>query len=251
VKNDWKPAYGFIGCVFLLSSVLHAVEKCSAEAKLLLSPQTVKTVISSLSFEKKATVGVYFFDTSGLDLLKQGVIVRVRQGAINDLTVKVRAPEGNKELDAAQLSEHFPCETNQTGAGEGTDYSIQRKYKVPRMIPEMGSDIASVFSPAQQRLLKEARVSVDWSRVKRIADIQATKWETTTQSPFRKLTLELWEWPAGTILEISTKIAADVGQPNYAELRRLVEMKGLALSASQGNKTSMVLGTSTSDIPRR
>jgi hypothetical protein len=243
MKNDWKRVFALICSVLFVSSVLHAEEKCPVEVKLLLSPPA-QTVIASLSFEKETAGRVYFFDTDALDLQMQGVIVRVRQGADNDLTVKVRVPEGNKQVDTSRLREHFPCETNRTGAGEDTNYSVRRKYKA-RQVPEMGSDISSLLSPPQKILLQEARVSIDWARVVRIANIKLTKWETTGQSPFRKLTLELWEWPAGNILELSTKVGPDAGQSKYAELQRLVNMKSLSLSARQGTKTSMVLETLT------
>jgi hypothetical protein len=233
-------SFGFIFAIVSLSSALHAGETCPGEVKLLLSPQTVQTVITSLQFEKEIAGRVYFFDTDEFDLLKQGVIVRVRQGANNDLTVKVRVPEGNRQVNATQLHGSFPCETNQTGVGKDTDYSVRRNYKVLQM-PEMGSDISNSLSPPQKRLLQEAEVSIDWGRVKRIADVKIRKWETTSQLPFRKLTLELWEWPEGNILELSTKVAGDAWTSKYAELRRLVDMKGLSLSASQGAKTSMVL----------
>jgi hypothetical protein len=166
--------------------------------------------------------------------------VRVRQGANNDLTVKVRVPERNNQINAAQLRERFPCETNQTGAGKDTDYSVRRDYKVLQM-PEMGSDIRNSLSPPQKRFLQEAGVSIDWGRVKRIADVKITKWETTSQPPFRKLTLELWKWPEGNILELSTKAAPDTATSQYGELRRLADTKGLSLGANQGAKTSMIL----------
>lgn len=223
--------------VLFLSSNLYAEEKCSTEVKLLLSPRTVQAVITSLKFEKETTGRVYFFDTQGLDLLKQGAIVRVRQGGTNDLTIKVRVPESNEQVDATQLPEHFPCEINRTGAGVDTDYSVQRKYKALQAL-EMGNDIADSLSPAQKQLLEEAHVSIDWSQIERVANVKTTKWETTAQSPFRKLTLELWEWPAGSVLEISAKAAPDGG---YPELQRLVVTKRLVLSANQANKTSVVL----------
>jgi hypothetical protein len=232
-------SFGFIFAVVSLSSVLNAGETCSFEVKVLLSPQTIKTVITSLHFEKEKAGRVYFFDTDELDLLKQGAIVRVRQGANNDLSVKVRVPE-SKQVDATQFRRRFPCETNQTGAGKDTDYSVRRNYKVVQ-IPKMGSDITNSLSPPQKRLLQEGRVSIDWGLVKRIVDVKITKWETTTQSPFRRLTLEFWEWPEGNILELSTKSAPDAGTSQYAELQRLADMKGLSLSPSQGAKTKMVL----------
>jgi hypothetical protein len=240
MKNDWRRAFRFIVAVLFIGSALRAEEKCPVEVKVLLSPQTTHTVIASLRFEKETTGRVYFFDTDELGLLKQGVIVRVRQGTNNDLTVKVRAPAGNSLVNVTQLREHFPCETNRTGAGEDTDYAVRNKYKVLQ-VPQRGSEISNVLSPPQKRLLREAGVAIDWSQVKRIADIKATEWETTAQSPFRKLALELWEWRTGNMLELSTKVAREAAPSKSAELQQLVDKKGLSLSAKQGGKTGIVL----------
>jgi len=244
MKSDWKRTIAFIGAVLFLCSASHAEEKCSVEIKLLLSPPTIQPVIASLGFEKETSGQVYFFDTDALDLQKQGVIIRVRQGADNDLTVKVRVPEGGKQVDISRLHAHFPCEINRTGAGEDTDYSVKRKYKTLQ-VPEIGAGIFKLLSPPQQKLLQEARVSIDWARVSKIANIKSTNWETTTQSPFRKLALELWEWPAGNIVEISAKVGPDEGPSKYVELQRLLNRKSVTLGASQGSKTSLVLDTIT------
>jgi hypothetical protein len=248
IRNDWKRVFTFSCAVLFLSSALQAEENCPVEVKLLLSAPALKTVIASLRFENETAGRVYFYDTEELSLSRQGVILRARQGASNDLTVKVRVPQGNKQIDTSGLRKHFPCEIDKTGAGENTSYSVRRKYKALR-VPESGSDIFRLLGPLQQRLLREARVSIDWARVERIADIKLTKWESTAQPPFRKLALELWDFPAGHILELSTKAGPGEGKSNYAELQRLVSMKGLALSANQGSKTSMVLETLTRQEP--
>jgi hypothetical protein len=244
LRNASTRALRFICAALFLSPALHAVEKCSAEVKLLLSPPTTQTVIASLRFEKERTGQVYFFDNDELDLLKQGVIVRVRAGETNDLTIKVRVPKGSKQVDTDQLGEHFPCEINRTGAGEDTDYSVRRKYEVSQ-VPKKGSDITTLLSHPQEKLLREAGIFIDWSHVKRVADIKATTWKTTAQSPSGKLALERWEWPGGTVLEISTKVGPNESQAKYDQLLQLMDVKGLSLSASQGNKTSMVLETLT------
>jgi hypothetical protein len=246
-KHGRGRTFGFTFALLFLSDLLQAQVKCPVEIKLLLSPPTIQTVIASVGFEKETATRVYFFDTDALDLLKQGVIVRVRQGADNDLTVKVRESRDNREDnkgDNSQLRKHFPCEIDQTGAGENTSYAVRRKYKTPQ-VPEMGKEIFNLVSPPQQKLLRDARISIDWARVKRIANIKSTKWETTTQPPFRKLALELWESQEGNILEVSTKIEPDAAQSTNAELRRLVRMKNLSLSTCQGTKTRMVLETLT------
>jgi hypothetical protein len=243
VKNDWCRTLSVICALLFLRCLLQAQEKCPVEVKLLLSPPTIQTVITSLGFEKETKTRVYFFDTDTLDLLKQGVIVRVRQGADNDIAVKVRVPEDHK-VETSQLQERFPCEIDRTGSGDNISYAVRRKYKTLQ-VPETGKEIVSMLSPPQQELLRDARASIDWARVKRIADIESTQWETTTQPPFRKLALELWEWRAGNILEVSTKVGPDAAQSAYAELQRLVRMKSLLLSTSQGTKTRIVLETIT------
>src|SRR5271169_3599124 len=119
-RSHWKWAFACAGAVLFLGCFLRAEEECPVEMKLLLSPASIQTVIASLGLEKETSARVYFFDTEELDLLRQGVIVRVRQGAANDLTVKVRAPEGNQQVDTSQLRGQFPCEIDRTGAGENT-----------------------------------------------------------------------------------------------------------------------------------
>ena len=231
-----------IGAIQFLAPVLHAEVKCPAEVKLLLSPSTTQTVIASFGFENETSVRVYLFDTDALDLLKHGVIIRVRQGAKNDFTVKVRLPEGNQQVDDSQLGEQFPCEVDRTRAGANVSYTVGRKYKATKL-PTTGNDIYRLLNGSQIKLLHEAQVSINWARVKRIADINSTRWETGAQSPSGKLALELWEWSAGKVLELSAKIGSDAGASKYAELERLVTRENLPLGPSQDTKTSMVLET--------
>jgi hypothetical protein len=237
--NDREHVFRLIVSLILLCSGLQAAEECPVEVKLLLAPPTLQNVIESLNFEGETSGRTYFFDTDELDLLRQGVIVRVRQGANNDLTLKVRLPEKNEQADDPNLHSHFHCEIDKSGEGENISYSARRKYKVARL-PERGTDISTQFSPPQARLLRAAGGSIDWDRVVRIADIKSTKWETSLQ-PFRNLSLELWEWPTGSILEISTKVGPDERQSMFEELKRLVKKKNLTLNSRQGTKTSMVL----------
>jgi len=240
MKNPWKPTLCVIGTFLILGSGLRAQENCPGEIKFLLSPPTIQTVVVSLGLEHKAVSQIYLFDTDELDLMKQGVILRVRQGRDNDLTVKIRWPAGDKEVVTSKLRKHFPCEMDRTGAGEDISYSVGRKYK-PSQVPETGEEIARMLSAQQKTLLQEAGVLVDWPRVKRLASIKLTKWESAVGPSFGKLALELWESPGGNILELSTKVAPGAGASKSAELQRLLDQKGLPLSASQGTKTSMVL----------
>ncbi len=240
MNNPSKPTLCVIGTLLVLCSGLRAQETCPGEIKFLLSPPTIQTVIVSLGFEHKAVGQVYLFDTEELDLMKQGLIVRVRQGQNNDLTVKIRWPADDKEVDRSKVRKHFPCEMDRTGAGEDISYSVGRKYK-PNRVPKTGEEILRTLNGQQKTLLQKAGITIDWSRVKRLTNIKLTKWESAAEPSFGKLTLELWESPGGDILELSTKVAAGAGASRYAELQRLLDQKGLPLTANQGTKTSMAL----------
>ncbi len=199
------------------------------------------TAIASLGFKNETRGRVYFFDTDSLDLLKQGVIVRVRQGANNDVTVKLRRPEG-RGVENAGLRGRFPCEIDRTRAGALISYAVRRQYKADKL-PASGSGIHDLLSASQNQLLQDSHVAVDWARVTRIADISLTKWETPAESASGKLALELWEWPAGQILEVSAKASGVAAASRYTELEQLLRAKDLSLSANQDVKTRVVLET--------
>lgn len=225
-------------------SASHLQETCSVEVKLLLSPMKAQPARSTLNFKKEAAGFVYFFDTDSLDLLARGVILRLRRGADSDLTIKLRPPKGEKFFATSRGHEDFKCEEDFTGDGAQLSYSIRRKYTA-KQLPETGADITRLLSQGQSRLLKQAQISIDWSRVKRVVEIESTTWETRAQVQIRKLTLEAWEWPDGKLLEMSTRVRPGAGPRTYAQLQKLANANGLLLSPIQGSKTSMVLESVT------
>lgn len=227
---------------FPFLAALHAEERCPVEVKLLLPASTTRAVIASLGFGNEARTRVYLFDTDTLDLLTQGVIIRVRKGGKSDLTVKVRLPKEKQKIANSPSSDQFPCEIDRTRSAANTSFAVARKYAALE-VPENGKGIYNLLNTSQIRLLHEAQVSIDWARVMRIASIKSTKWETTTQSPAGSLTLELWEWSAGEVLELSTRVESEAEVSKLADLERLLKINNLSLSASQDTKTNTVLET--------
>jgi hypothetical protein len=239
-------AFGLLGSFLLFGSVC-AQEKCPVEVKLLLSSPEPQPVIAALAFKKKTESQIYFFDTESLSLLTQGAIIRIRQGANNDLTVKLRSPKGDSANDNALLRARFPCEIDRTRARADTSYAVERQYQVAK-VPDTGTEVHKLLSSAQRKLLIDAGVSIDWDRVVKIASIRSTKWQTGAQSPHGKLALELWEWPTGKILELSSKAPSASAGPKYTEVEQLLTTNGLSLNANQDTKTTTVLkslGTNT------
>ncbi len=231
----------FLSCaVLLLCSGLHAQENCNVEVKLLLSPTATQAAIGALGSSKESLGRVYFFDTEALDLLSQGVIVRLRRGDRDDLTVKLRPPNGKRLFLSAEQHNDFKCEVDLTGEGPNPSYSVTSRFAAEQL-PQTGYDVSRLLSPAQIMLFHDAKVSVDWTRVKRIAEIRSTDWRTQSQPHLGKLALELWEWGGGQVLEISTRVSSDAGASTYTELQQLVEKKHLAMNPVQRVKTSIAL----------
>ena len=227
-------------CLMLwLVSTCQAEAGCGAEIKLLLLPTAAHSALTAFNAGKSTISSVYFFDTNALDLLSQGVILRLRIGATSDLTVKLRPPANIATSDWLKGAKRYKCEVDFTGETALRSYSIQTKFA--GTLPQIGSQLSEHLSPAQKRLLEQAHVSIDWSRIKRIGEIKSTHWEIRNQSPLSKLALELWEWRTGEILELSTKVASDARQPAQAQLRQSAVRHGLSLSKYQTSKTSLVL----------
>jgi hypothetical protein len=224
----------------LVSLSLHAQERCGVEAKLLLSPIALPAVVSSLNAGKETTSQIYFFDTGTLYLLSQGVIIRLRQGATNDLTVKVRQPGGREFFDSSGKGGHWKCEDDFVGSGSTRSYSIAVKF-VTKQLPNTGTELFGLLSAGQKELLKQAHISIDWVGVTRIAVIRSIDWDAAPGPPFSKVTLEMWKWKSGQVLELSAKAGPGSGPSRYAELRQLAIAKGISLSTSQETKTAVVL----------
>jgi len=164
----------------------------------------------------------------------------LRQGASSDLTVKLRPLLGKQFSDPSSGNERHKCEVEITDGVEKRSYSIGTKYN-PAHVPETGKELLHLLSPGQKRLLEDSEIQIDWTKVKRVADIQSTSWTVRAQAPLDKFSMELWEWPSGRILEVSIKAGPDAGRAAYTELESLAKKKGLALSAVQQSKTATAL----------
>jgi hypothetical protein len=221
-------------------SSLDGQQECGTEMKILLDPAEVDSAVTSLKAGRKVTEKIYFFDTAALGLLSQGVIVRLRQSAnVGDLTVKLRLPADKKIVGTSGEGGRFKCEADVVTGVPLRSYSVQARYSGE--LPTSGEQVYQLLSSTQKQLLEQAGVSIVWSQVKKVANIKSTDWRIRGQPPFSKLALELWEWPGGKALELSTKVKAADGPSSYKQLQQILYAKGLSLSSTQSSKTAMVL----------
>lgn len=224
----------------LFSATLHASDTCGEEVKLLLSPAQVQSTARSLKVVKQKESKIYFYDTPQLDLLAKGLILRIRRGANDDLTVKLRPASKQKVSARVADKEGFKCEGEVIDGEEHPSYSMQTKYD-EGSAPQSGNELVSSLSKGQRQLIKDSEIVVDWAHVRRVIAIQSTSWAVPPQSPFEKLSLELWEWPNGTSLEISAKVPPDSGNKAFVELKNLAKSNHLELSSDQRSKTATAL----------
>lgn len=227
-----------ICCLLCLSAIGLAQNQCDAEIKLLLVPTEVQSVVKALNAGPPAKGQVFLFDTNSRDLFSHGVIVRARVGgATNDLMVKVRVRE-DQAIPVHGLGAGYKCEVDRTGDAAVRSYSV--RIKLNGNVPTSGKDVLALLSRGQKRLLEEARISPDWSRMEKVASIDSTVWKIRNQAGLAKLSLELWQWESKQVLELSTKIAND--DPSILiRIRKLVTDKGLSIEANQKQKTQMAL----------
>jgi hypothetical protein len=173
---------------------LHAQETCSEEVKLLLSPAQVQTAITALKARQETHGRVYFYDTPALDLLSKGLILRFRDRAEVDLTAKLRALPGDKFVTPSGVGDDYKCELDFNDGVETESFSVVNKY-VTAKAPVTGEELFQRLSEGQKKLLRNAKVQIDWKRVTRIAEIQSTNWTSRANPPLGKLSVELWVWP--------------------------------------------------------
>jgi hypothetical protein len=224
----------------IFATALHASDTCGEEVKLLLSPAQVQSAVTSLNAGKEKHSQIYFYDTPQLDLLARGLILRIRQGADDDLTVKLR-PASEQQFSARTSGkEGFKCEGEVIDGVERPSYSVQSEY-LAATAPQTGNELVSSLTKGQRQLLKASGIEVDWAPVRRIMDIQSTSWKVPPQAQFEKLSLELWESPKGKSLEISTKVSPDAGSNAYVELKNVAKRNHLELSSDQRSKTATAL----------
>jgi hypothetical protein len=240
---------GLLALVFSASALLscpglRAQENCNVEVKLLLSASETQAVVAALGARNETKGRVYFFDTDALELLRQGAIVRLRRNASSDLTVKFRPRDDKKFLSSAAGLAGFKCEIDLTGDGQNASYSITSPFAAQHL-PQAGFEIPRLLNAAQLTLFPDAQASVDWNRVKRLSKILSTDWQIPSQPPLGKLVLELWEWPGGKVLELSTKVPLNAAASTYAEMQRLVQAKHLSISPEQHVKTTIALQSIT------
>ena len=231
--------------MILLCGAQVTLAQCRAEAKLLVSPGHVRTSVAALHATAKSQRQIYLYDTDGLELFLHGVILRLRTGARGDLTIKLRGDNNNPER-TREKGKSTKCEVDVVGSAALTSYSLVTGWK-HESGPRTGEALYAALSVAQQQFLARAGIAIDWHRVKPIAEIRATEWRVRGNGSLSEVSIELWEWPSGKVLELSAKADnPENGQSKLDLLLRMALASGLVIEEDQEPKATIVLHAITS-----
>jgi hypothetical protein len=239
-NNHLKSLRGLSGALILLCGPQTTLAQCRAEAKLVVSPSHVRTSVAALHATAKSQRQIYLYDTDGLELLVHGVILRLRTGARGDMTVKLRW-DNNDPDRPHESGRSTKCEVDIVGNAALTSHSLVTRW-THESAPRTGEALHAALSIAQQQLLATTGVAIDWHRVKRIAEIRATQWQVRGSVSLNEVSIELWEWPSGKVLELSAKADnPENGQSKLGLLQRMALARGLVIEEDQKPKATIVL----------
>ena len=194
-------------------------------------------------------------DASGdpvvLPLLARGIILRVRriQGSPDDLTLKLRGPEGSvdPELwsrrtqafgDSARIEGDWAADRHLVSASLDSEVEGGR---IDEVVADRPHQLRRLLSDAQAELVADLLLGLDGVEI--LDPIHARKWKRGAGRLGADVVAELWELDDGLrFLELSMRVDVDADPGRaHQRLEDSVRDRGLVIDAQQQTKTSTVL----------
>lgn len=207
----------------------------TVELKAVLTEAEGRAAARSLGFDlaDASTRHVYYLDTPALALEAAGVIVRIRRtgDAGADTTVRIRPADPaaldpelrrrkgfNVELDMA--SHGFVCSASLKTRLAGATVAAAVSGRTPP---------GGLFTPRQRRLFQAyAPCGVSLDGLSLFGPVRVRRLAGTARGWQQPLALQLWEFPAEPVLELSSKVAASDAAtavarwPTFLDLHRVI-----------------------------
>lgn len=191
--------------LFLISSVYSQTQRYEVKARL--ESDSIETILKSISPSDFGSRRIFILDTSGKDLKRNGIVVRLRvnEDLSYDLTLKIREL-AYKDVDAAFFAfKGFKCETN---------IAINREYsacsfKVKHHSPVDFNVIHKALTKDQLNFLAQYKPNfqIKFKDLKVKGPVISSEWELTNVEGYLEMNLEYWILPNGTrFLEASSKL---------------------------------------------
>jgi hypothetical protein len=189
---------------------------------------------------------VHFFDTPDLALESAGVVVRARriQGKGEDSVIKLRPVVPDELPDNLRKSPNFVVEVDAMPGGyvcSGSMKGIPRKATVLDVLAGT-APLRRLFTKEQRSFLADyAPAGIALDELTLLGPIFVLKLKGAPPGATRKFAVELWLYPEGRILELSTRCAPDEAVAVAAESRAYLLERGVDLLGDQETKTRTAL----------
>jgi hypothetical protein len=232
----------------LLSLLQTARHADSVELKLTIPAPEQRAAVLALGMDPlMAQIRlVYFLDTPDLALEKAGVVVRARriQGKGEDSVVKLRPVVPDELPDSLRESPSFVVEVDAGPTGyvcSGSLKGIPRKASVQEATSGH-APLRRLFSKEQRAFYRDhAPDAIALDELSVFGPIFVLKLKGTPPGISRKLAVELWMYPDGRILELSTRCMPHEAVQVAAEGRMFLVERGVDLGGHQQTKTRTAL----------
>ena len=190
---------------------------------------------------------VFFFDTPGLDLDKQGLVVRARrsQKKGDDTVVKLRPVVPSELPKSLRRSPNFGVEVDASPEGFVCSGSLKGFPKIGEVQKAVLGKLPlrKLFSKEQRALFAEhAPEGTGLDDLSILGPILVLKLKQSLTGYDRRLVGEAWFYPDGSrILELSTKCEPSEAFQVAAETRAFLSSRGIDLDTEQQTKTRTAL----------
>ena len=189
---------------------------------------------------------IHFFDTPDLDLQAAGVVARARriQGKGDDSVVKLRPVVPQELPKGLRQSPNFVVEVDAMPGGyvcSGSMKGVPRKVTVREAVTG-AAPLRKLFSKEQRRFYAEhAPENIALDDLTLLGPIFVLKLKGAPPGAGRKFAIELWLYPDGRILELSTRCRPNEAVAVAAETRAFLLERGVDLLGDQQTKTRTAL----------
>jgi hypothetical protein len=183
---------------------------------------------------------VYFYDTPGRDLYKQGLVLRgrVTDGDDDDSTVKIR-PVSLRRIPAGWKKAGVRIELDVVGAEQIRSAKLDSTPKRGRI--ERGR-LSKLFSEEQRALVKRRANGTKLGDLAVFGPVDARKWEIPPAHFPHELAVEEWSLPDGTrFFELSFKVEPDEAAKAKREFDELLDYLKIGRKGDPDPKTPKVL----------
>ncbi|WP_139557842.1 CYTH domain-containing protein [Methylotetracoccus oryzae] len=190
---------------------------------------------------------IYFFDTPGLTLLKDGIIARARRivGDEHDSTIKFR-PVVPAEIPAKWCKHRgfkIEADASEKGVVKSASFTMPVEKGLIKKVATGDKSIAKLFSKEQERFLTDmADRKIDYDSLSVLGPLKAHRWQFMDPGCPWEITAELWKRDDGDrLMELSIKASIVQAAAAIGGFRAFIAEVGAQQDADEQSKTRWAL----------